>query len=448
VELQNKPLAQALTRFGLTEYESNVYLALMRSGTCGIKDITAKSRVPRTKVYPVLKSLEKQKLVSILPGKPIKAKGLAPTSSLTEPIKNMEQDIKIMKKAIVELRKIHESSSTTDQLEKKEYWVTRNQDESIKRMNDSIASASEEIILSLNHEGLEIISKHSYDALSQAAKNDIAVKILIHATKQDAPVLNRFSDLISVKYVPFSPENNLLLVDGKELCVFKKLVLIASRATTIASEYYTGSDVCDFLRTTVEGLDWSTAKDLGLIMPLVATPSVSDESLLNPKANQVSPVFYFYLMDALYSRYGKKMDSTLAELGRKTLESLQKSLIRFLPPSLTDALNLVSSLYLLYEGVEARFTYDEPINIVTVELSGELTPYYKNAADRGFSIPPSVWGFVFFGLLDVFGFDASTMESTFNSNENLWMLQYKLTRSPGKFEKVEAGEKELVTKLT
>ncbi len=448
MELQNKPLAQALTRFGLTEYESNVYLSLMRYGTCGIKDITAKSRVPRTKVYPVLKSLEKQKLVSILPGKPIKAKGLAPTSSLTEPIKNMEQDIKVMKKAIVELRKIHESASATDQIEKKEYWVTRNQEESIKRINDTISSASEKIVLSLNHEGLDIIFKNSYEVLNSVAKNDIDVKILIHATKQDLPILNRFSDLITVKYVQFSPENNLLLADGKELCVFKKLVLIAARTTTIATEFYTGSDVCDYLKTEVEGLDKSAAKDFALMMPLVSTPGVSDESLLNPNVNQVSPIFYFYLMDTLYSRYGKKMDSTLVELGRKTLETLKKTLIRFLPPTLTDALNLLSSLYLLYEGVEARFVYDEPINIITLELSGDLTSYYKTAADRGFFIPPSVWGFVFLGLLDVFGFDASTMENYYNSNENLWMLQYKLTRTPGKEEKLDVGEKELITKLT
>ncbi|MGA2572750.1 MAG: helix-turn-helix domain-containing protein [Candidatus Methanomethylicaceae archaeon] len=449
MELQVKPLAQALTKFGLTDYESNVYLALMKNGPCGIKDITACSGVPRTKVYPVLKNLEKRKLVSFYPDKPIKVRGLAPDSSLTNPIKNMEQDIKVMKRAIQELRKIHESSSANDPLEKKEYWITRNKEEALKRLNDIINNASEEILLFVNHEGLDIVSSSCYDQINQASKNDIQVKILLNATKRDTILLNRFLDLVTIKYVPFSPENNLMLVDGKELLIFKKLSLKDIKSVTIVAEYYTGADVCDFLQATMAGLDMNTGKDLSILMPVIENSWLPDSYLKDPKVNQIPPIFYYHLMDNLSTRLGSKLNLTLTDLGRKTLDSIKKTTVPFIPGTLQEALNLLSSLYLLNDGVECKFIYDEPLNLLTCELTGELTQYYKSASERGFLIPPSVWGFFLLGLLDIFGFDASPIENSFNTNENIWYLQYKLiSRAPVKTEKLGADEKEVLPKIT
>lgn len=55
-------VVEKLKRVGLTEYEAKAYLALLNAHLSTATQISEKSGVPRTKIYAVLESLEKQRL--------------------------------------------------------------------------------------------------------------------------------------------------------------------------------------------------------------------------------------------------------------------------------------------------------------------------------------------------------------------------------------------------
>ncbi|MDI9644064.1 MAG: helix-turn-helix domain-containing protein [Candidatus Verstraetearchaeota archaeon] len=445
MELQVKPLAQSLTKFGLTEYESMVYLTLIRHGRSTIKEIAAKSMVPRTKIYTVLKNLEKRRLVTFVPGKVLTAKALPPENSLLAPIKNLEQDLKTMKKTITELRRIQESVSVADKLEKKEYWVTRSQEETVKRIYEILTNTSEEVLLVLNHEGLDVIFASFFEMLNEMTRNQIEVKILINPSKQDCETLRRFSDLFKIKYLPFSPRVNFMLGDGKDLLVFKRIPLLDNKGTTLVAEYYNGGNICEYLKEYTRGVEWSTAKDFQAVHPIIENGWFSEELLANPKFNQASPYFYLYLLETLSTKSNEKFAHALSEIGKKTIDAMKKTSMANFHPPLHQSLKLLSSLVLLYEGVEWRFTYDEPLNLITSEVTGNLSPAFKAAADQKFPVPPMIWGFIFFGLLDIFGFDCTVMDSKYNP-ENFWLIQYQLASKPS--EHMPAESEEALQKMT
>jgi len=61
-------LVVGLQGFGLTEYESRVYYALLSNGACTVNQIQYASGVPRTKVYQVSQQLTRKGLLREVEG--------------------------------------------------------------------------------------------------------------------------------------------------------------------------------------------------------------------------------------------------------------------------------------------------------------------------------------------------------------------------------------------
>ncbi len=97
--------------FGLSSYESRVYLSLLSSGIRTAKEISSESKIPFGRIYDVLSSLEDKGLVDKQESRPKKFVAKDPKSTLSNllTIKNLELESLTQKAVLVEekLTKLH-----------------------------------------------------------------------------------------------------------------------------------------------------------------------------------------------------------------------------------------------------------------------------------------------------------------------------------------------------
>ena len=98
--------SEELEIFGLSSYESRVYLSLLSSGIRTAKEVSTESKIPFGRVYDVLSSLEDKGLIDKQESRPKKFVAKDPKSSLNNllTIKSLELESITQKAALVEER--------------------------------------------------------------------------------------------------------------------------------------------------------------------------------------------------------------------------------------------------------------------------------------------------------------------------------------------------------
>ncbi len=112
-----------LEELGLSKYESSAYYNLLGKGMIYATEIAYTSGIPRTKIYSVLKKLEKKNLVLISNQKPMMCRAISPHEGFDEVIKKNEKRLFEIKKIISNLQSIDEIGLKSKGIEEKKYFV-------------------------------------------------------------------------------------------------------------------------------------------------------------------------------------------------------------------------------------------------------------------------------------------------------------------------------------
>lgn len=429
---ENRWLSEALTRFGLSKYESQVYIALLQTGVASIKELASKTAVPRQKIYPALKKLEELGLAQFLPEKPLKCKALPPdqNSDFWNSVRALELELKQMRRALIELKKLHELGKEASEIERKDLWIIKNECNIVRKLRELLDKASEEVVLVLSEEGLNLIINNCYDKVTELSYNGVKARVLTKVSRRAISQVKRLIGLCDVRHIHLAPEGNICVVDEQEALLFKsREKWLDDHGPQLVGIYLSEQEVLEALRSAIKN-EWGVSKNASSILLLLERSTLPEEVLAFDRSSYLNVALSYHLITTLNLALGKRdAYNILKVMGKKLLKEVSDHLpVPINTAPLHEGLKALSSLMLFYDGVLANISFNEVTSTLTCEFAHLLSPQYRLAAEEGLEVFPSLWGIVLLGMLDCYGLDVSSSDAIYHPDDSKWLIQYRLRR--------------------
>lgn len=201
---------EALRIIGLTQYESSAYIALNSLISATAIEISHASKVPRSRVYDILKSLKRKGFIEIENGKPLKYHVIPPGEVISTSKKRINR---ILNKAEKELTEVYEEGVSKIPAP---IWLIHGPKKIIKKELEIFSRAKKDIKIRagfLFHGELEKLT----EAFKKLEKRGVDVKIMANF---DLIKENIFDDKIKFTRVPLI---RMIVRDSQEMMwVFAK----------------------------------------------------------------------------------------------------------------------------------------------------------------------------------------------------------------------------------
>ena len=223
-------LAQDLTNrikdyFDLNVYETKVWLALLSKGVASVGEVASISRVPRSRTYDVLETLEKKGFAIIRMGKPVKYLGVKPQIIL-ERIKNDVR--KVAEEKVIELSRLKETeefakleslyNNGISPVKKEDVSASLRGKSNISNfLSEIIENADKEVIICTNAEEMKSKSRLFSETISTLKKSGVKTKIALSGDKK---LIKEIEEKLSTKIINIDIDAKFFIVDRREVLFY------------------------------------------------------------------------------------------------------------------------------------------------------------------------------------------------------------------------------------
>ncbi len=139
---------RALKEIGLTDYEIATYIALLEDGPCTASQASKSAKVPYSKIYDVLVSLETKGWVEIENTRPKKYFPKPPSEALEATRLTLESNLQSnLNQLQVELRLLY---TTKDIQERPDIWIVRGDFNILARIREGLNTARHTLMIAMS----------------------------------------------------------------------------------------------------------------------------------------------------------------------------------------------------------------------------------------------------------------------------------------------------------
>ncbi|MEK6906742.1 MAG: helix-turn-helix domain-containing protein [Nanoarchaeota archaeon] len=211
--------------FELNIYETKVWLALLGKGIASAGEIAEISRVPRSRTYDVLESLEKKGFAIVKLGKPVKYIGIKPKMILEKMKNDLRKDAEERIVSLSNIRSTNEFAQLEELYEKGISPIKR-EDISLSLKGKSnisnylreiLQNAKKEVIVCTNAEEITLKSKlfqQTFDILNKAG---IKIKL---ALSGDEKIIKEIEKRMGIKAKKININTKFFIIDKEQILFY------------------------------------------------------------------------------------------------------------------------------------------------------------------------------------------------------------------------------------